>query len=222
MKMKLCIIMSMLMCLGIVKMNGQVRLGVEAGVNMTSLGVRGNHAQIVPVGGLVVDYQFENNMIIQSGLHYVMKGANSLVNGSKELMVRLGYIELPVMVGYRLPVAEHIYMIPQMGAYFACGVNGYGEFGSNFVNTGIGNTDGIWYNPFKRFDLNTGKEEYIEPFKRFDTGLRFALSTEVYKFNLTLSYDLGLKKVWKEFDPGDYFKYKNRSVAITLGYKFNL
>lgn len=110
MKMKLCIIMSMLMCLGIVKMNGQVRLGVEAGVNMTSLGVRGNHAQIVPVGGLVVDYQFENNMIIQSGLHYVMKGANSLVNGSKELMVRLGYIELPVMVGYRLPVAEHIYI----------------------------------------------------------------------------------------------------------------
>lgn len=118
MKMKLCIIMSMLMCLGIVKMNGQVRLGVEAGVNMTSLGVRGNHAQIVPVGGLVVDYQFENNMIIQSGLHYVMKGANSLVNGSKELMVRLGYIELPVMVGYRLPVAEHIYMIPQMGGLF--------------------------------------------------------------------------------------------------------
>ena len=34
MKMKLCIIMSMLMCLGIVKMNGQVRLGVEAGVKI--------------------------------------------------------------------------------------------------------------------------------------------------------------------------------------------
>lgn len=31
-----------------------------------------------------------------------------------------------------------------------------------------------------------------------------------------------LKKTWKEFDPDNYFKYKNRSVAITLGYKFTL
>nr|WP_129730816.1 porin family protein [Parabacteroides goldsteinii] len=221
MKIKFCLL-SMLICLSVVRLSAQVRLGVETGVNMASLGVRGNHAQILPTGGLVADYQFDNNVMIQSGLHYVMKGANSLVNGTQELMVRLGYIELPVMVGYRFPVADHIYIVPQIGAYFACGVNGYGEFGPNFRNTGIGNTDGVWYNPFKRFDLKTGKEEYVEPFERFDTGLRFAVSAEVHKFNLALAYDLGLKRTTKEFDPEHYFKYKNRSVAITIGYKFNL
>lgn len=222
MKAKICIILSALICLSVVKLSAQVRLGAEAGVNLASLGVRGNHAQVLPVGGLTIDCQLGNNMMFLSGLHYTMKGANSLVDGTRECMVRLGYLELPVMFGYRIPVVEHISLVPQVGAYFAYGVNGYGEFGANFAQAGIGNTDGVWSNPFERFDLKTGKNEYIEPFERFDSGLRFALSAEVYKFNLSLAYDLGLKKTWKEFDPNNYFKYKNRSVAITIGYKFNL
>lgn len=222
MKTKLCIILSMLIGMSVVKLSAQVRLGAEVGVNMARLGVKGDHRQVLPVGGLTIDYQLGNNIMLLSGIYHTTKGANGLVDGSRELMVRLGYLELPVMVGYRIPVVEHISLVPQLGAYFACGVNGYGEFGVNFVHTGIGNTDGIWYNPFERFDLKTGKNEYIEPFERFDSGLRFALSAEVYKFNLSLAYDLGLKKTWKEFDPDNYFKYKNRSVAITIGYKFNL
>lgn len=222
MRTKLCVILSILVSMSVMKLSAQVRLGVEAGVNLASLGVRGNHAQVLPVGGFTIDCELGNNMMFLSGLHYTMKGANGLVHGSDELMVRLGYLELPVMFGYRVPLVEHISLVPQVGAYFACGVNGYGEFGANFVHTGIGNTDGVWYNPFERFDLKTGKNEYIKPFERFDSGLRFALSAEVYKFNLSLAYDLGLKKVWKEFDPDNYFKYKNRSVAITIGYKFTL
>ncbi|WP_455638164.1 outer membrane beta-barrel protein [Parabacteroides sp.] len=222
MRIRFYFIMISLITFSVVKLSAQVRLGAEAGVNLTSLGVRGNHKQVLPVGGLTIDCQLGSKMMLLSGLHYTMKGANGLVDGSRELMVRLGYLELPVMFGYRIPIVEHISLIPQVGAYFACGVNGYGEFGANFVHTGIGKTDGIWYNPFKKFDLKTGKEEYIEPFERFDAGLRFAVSVEVYKFNLSLSHDLGLKRTWNEFDPDHYFKYKNRSVAITLGYKFSL
>lgn len=221
MKQKLCIIMMALLSMGAAKMNAQVRLGAEVGVNMASLGVRGNHAMVLPTGGLVADYQFKNNMMISSGLHYVMKGANTLSGAPEDLMVRLGYLELPVMVGYRMPVAEHVYLVPQVGAYFACGVNGYAEFNES-SSLGIGNTDGVWYNPFEQFDLKNEKKEYIEPFERFDAGLRFALSADVYKFNLSLAYDLGLKRTHKHFDPEHYFKYRNRSVAVTLGYKFNL
>lgn len=43
MKTKICIILSALICLSVVKVSAQVRLGAEAGVNLARLGVRGDH-----------------------------------------------------------------------------------------------------------------------------------------------------------------------------------
>lgn len=51
MKTKLCIILSMLIGMSVVKLSAQVRLGAEVGVNMARLGVKGDHRQVLPVGG---------------------------------------------------------------------------------------------------------------------------------------------------------------------------
>lgn len=224
MKIKILII-SLLTFLGIGQSQAQLRIGAETGVNLSSVKVKGNHAQIMPTGGITLDYTCNNGVSVITGIHYTMKGANSILadNFRKELMVRLGYLELPVMVGYQIPLAPKINIIPSFGAYFALGINGYGEIGANFAQTGIGNTDGIWDNPFKEFNLKNEAQEKIKPFERFDTGLRFGLSAEVYQFSLSLNYDLGLTNMWDGY-PNDQLVslLKNRSIAISIGYKFNL
>lgn len=108
----------------------QWRLGAEVGIDLSSVNNPANHTQIGEHGGLTVDYAFKNKINLASGIYYTMKGANSIRVNSYDLLARLGYLEIPVMVGYRIPVAPDIHLIPAVGAYFAWGVNGNGELTS--------------------------------------------------------------------------------------------
>ena len=233
MKIKLYIILSILACTSMVKMSAQDRLGAEIGMNVSSLAIKANGHNVDVAGGLSVDYLFNNGITLQSGLYYSSKGASGLwdqYNYSGELRqadIHLGYIEVPLMVGYRIPVMSNVYLVPSVGAYFACGVTGYGEIDVIVSNEhGHGRISDRWDNPYKGFKKDWLADTEVKAFDRFDSGLRFGLSGEISRFVVSFAYDLGLKKVWSGFDTGSYktstHKMKNRTACISVGYKFNL
>lgn len=223
----------MLICLSVVKMSAQVRLGAEIGMNVSSLAIKANGHNVDVAGGLSVDYLFNNGVTLQSGLYYSSKGASGLWDGhnySSELRqvdIHLGYMEIPLMVGYRIPVMSNVYLVPSVGAYFACGVAGYGEIDVIVSNEqGNGRISDQWDNPYKGFKKDWLADTELKAFDRFDSGLRFGLSGEISRFVVSFVYDLGLKKVWSGFDTESYktstHKMKNRTACISVGYKFNL
>ncbi len=63
-----------------------------------------------------------------------------------------GYLEIPLMVGYRIPLMEKVHLVPSIGTYFACGVVGSGDL-DIIVSDESGSTRPAetWDNPFKDF-----------------------------------------------------------------------
>lgn len=231
MKIKLCIL-SILICMSVVKLNAQFRLGAEVGMNVSSLAIISNSHNVDVSGGLSVDYLFKNGTVLQSGLFYSRKGASGLwdqYNYSCALRqgdFHLGYVEIPLMVGYRIPVMNNVYIVPAVGAYFACGAGGYAEVDVIVSNeNGTGRYPDNW-NPYKDFRMEWLADTKINAFDRFDSGLHFGLSGEISRFVISFAYDLGLKKVWSGFDTESYktdtHKMKNRTATFSIGYKFSL
>ncbi|WP_301703925.1 outer membrane beta-barrel protein [uncultured Parabacteroides sp.] len=207
----------------------QWRLGAEVGIDLSSVNVITNHTQIGSHGGLTVDYAFKNRINLSTGVFHTMKGANTICADDLgyEMLVRLGYLEVPVMIGYRIPIASNIHLTPSIGTYFSWGVNGYGEFEksttSNTPNESMNLTE--WSNPFESHYYNTAESErkLAYAFNRFDTGLRFGLNTEIGRVSMSFNYDLGLKSMWKGFmDAGLYHQLRNRNATLAIGYKFQL
>lgn len=231
MKIKLCIL-SMLICMSVVKASAQFRVGAEVGMNISSLAIISNFHRPGVTGGLSVDYLLKNGMMLQSGFLYSRKGASGLwdqYNYSCDLRqanFKLSYLEIPLMVGYRIPLKKDIYMVPAVGAYLACGAGGYAELDLIVSNeNGTGRYHSEW-NPFEDFQMEWLADTEIKAFDRFDAGLRFGLSGEISRFVISFAYDLGLKKVWSGFDTESYktdtHKMKNRTATFSIGYKFSL
>lgn len=207
----------------------QWHLGAEVGIDLSSVNVITNHTQIGSHGGLTVDYAFKNRINLSTGVFHTMKGANTICADDLgyEMLVRLGYLEVPVMIGYRIPIASNIHLTPSIGTYFSWGVNGYGEFEksttSNTPNESMNLTE--WSNPFESHYYNTAESErkLAYAFNRFDTGLRFGLNAEIGRVSMSFNYDLGLKSMWKGFmDAGLYHQLRNRNATLAIGYKFQL
>lgn len=219
---------AVLLCLSFMPAKAQWRLGAEVGIDLSSVNVITNHTQIGSNGGITVDYTFKNNINLATGVYHTMKGANTICADSYgyEMLVRLGYVELPLMIGYRIPIVSNIYLTPAIGGYFAWGVNGTGEFEKNkafddpdeFMNMPE------WSNPFEAHHYHTAtKPAVVNAFDRFDGGLRFGLNADIGKVNLSFNYDLGLKDMWSGFSGGNIVHpLRNRNATLAIGYKFNL
>lgn len=224
--MKLLIVV--LFCFGFMQVEAQLRLGAEVGIDLSSVNVVTNHTQIGSNGGVSVDYTFKNKINLATGIYHTMKGANTVCADSYgyEMLVRLGYVELPLMIGYRIPVASNIYLTPTIGGYLAWGVNGYGEFEKNRVfddpNEFMNITE--WSNPFKNHYYKTASGSgIVNAFNRFDGGLRFGLNADIGKVNLSFNYDLGQKEMWPGFLDGKLVHpLRNRNATLAIGYKFIL
>lgn len=223
-----CILLLLLICMVSMQTKAQFQLGAEVGTNLSSVAVASNHLRSGLGGGISANYTFQKQVVLQTGLYYVTKGANNLNNTLnsgpfiQRLDVRLGYIELPVMVGYRIPLVEHISIVPLVGMYVAYGVNGNGEYKSYTIKSNY-SASSTWDNPF----TSTGNgADRLQAFKRFDYGLRFRVNADIYNFTLALSYDLGLQKNWVGFDDTMIAVskniLKNRSAMISIGYNFSL
>lgn len=171
--------------------------GVKAGLNLSNVGgdISESDAKIGFNVGVTLDYSFTPEFYLLTGLELTTKGFKvDLVDATSNLM----YLQLPVHVGYKLPVAETTKIVFHAGPYVAYGIGG---------KTKATNTE---YGKISANSFSTGG------YKEFDFGLGLGVGAEFGKFGVGLGYDFGLINVVDM----DGVSVRNMNGYLTVGYKF--
>jgi len=189
----------LIMTVSVNAQDNPVLFGVKAGMNISNVNgdVDGTDAKIGFNAGVTLDYGFTSNVYLLTGLELTTKGFKvDDVDASANLM----YLQLPVHVGYKLPVTEGTNIVFRAGPYLAYGIAGK----TKVVNPEDG----------KKYKENSFGDD---GFKRFDFGLGFGVGAEFGKINAGVGCDFGLVNI---ADTDGNGKVRNMNVSISVGYKF--
>ncbi|MDE6228437.1 MAG: PorT family protein [Muribaculaceae bacterium] len=190
--------------------------GVEAGYVNSTLAVE-EYESSARSGfkvGLDAEYTLGNHISFESGLAYIRKGAitsdnNMLGTGISSIkFAEMDYLQIPLMAGYKFELGNQFCIKPEVGGYFAVGVNG-----DSFV-TGVDAFNQPYEARVRTFS-NTDSKNGVAPFRpcnRADGGLAFALNLNYRHFALKAEYDLGLATATY------YGNGKQRSLSVSLAY----
>jgi hypothetical protein len=118
-------------------------------------------------------------LFFESGLYYTEKGGESNYKGSK-FTYGLNYLEVPLLLKYKAPVARDVSIEPFFGGFLACGVGGK-----------IKDYD-------QRQAYDSFNSDYNDNFNRFDGGIKLGCGASFQMFYLEASYDIGLANVGKD------------------------
>lgn len=183
-----------------------LQFGVKAGANLSNWSgdINDTDAKFGFNVGVTVDYAFNTNWYLMSGLEFTTKGAKiDLITdytgeyATAKLTGNAMYLQLPIHAGYKLPIAENTNLVFHAGPYLAYGVGGK-------VTTKI---DGF----------GKVKDDFFgdHSFKRFDFGLGFGAGVEFGKINAGLGYDFGLVNINQGIGT-----VRNMNGYLSVGYKF--
>jgi len=208
--------------------------------------------------GVVADIPIPkvSNLYIQPGLYYVMRGSKIEGAGSIDMSgdgrlydchynaeFNAGYVEIPILASYRIPVGKDMKVHLNAGPYFAYGIHGKLKPLNNkeekdvapwiLVNNGNGKAS------FADVKIGDEEEDLLKLYgedgimKRFDLGLNFAVGFSYQKFYAELGYEFGLLNSGKTIELDTYenygkfqailkqeFKMRNSSLFFQLGYNF--
>ncbi|MDE6304283.1 MAG: PorT family protein, partial [Paramuribaculum sp.] len=164
--------------------------------------------------GADAEYTLKNHLSFESGLSYIRKGAT--VSGNNMLSSRISsikfsemnYLQIPLMIGYKVETGSGFSFKPQIGGYFAAGING-----DSFV-TGTDNFNQPYEARVNTFSTTTSING-VAPFRpchRADGGLSFALNLNYRHFSVKAQYDLGLTAATI------YGSGKQRTLSVSLAY----
>jgi len=184
-----------------------LRFGVKAGANLSTFtgDLDDLDAKFGFNIGVTVDYSITENIYLSSGLEFTNKGAKAEydfrpVDGDKyDVTMTANYLQLPIHIGYKLPISEGVIINFHGGPYLAYGIGGKTKF---------------------EYGNKTEKENTFgdDGFKRFDFGLGLGAGVEFGNINVGLGYDFGLVNIADDDD--DDISVKNGNAYLTVGYKF--
>lgn len=193
----------------------QVRLGVEAGLNLAnqhvkasvggfSAGQTGNTIASFHLG-FVADAEIAKNLYVRpklllSGKGSRFKNTSSTPGVGSNVTFRPYYLELPINVVYKYPLSNHMKVFAGFGPNFAFGI--FGNAKSGDMKDDVFQKDG---------------------FKRFDFGLEYLAGVELTR-NIVASihYTQGLSNIYNGSNTGiSSINWKNRLFGISFGYMFD-
>lgn len=146
--------------------------------------------------GAVAGFQlgYASPVYFETGVYYIEKGGEGRYEGSK-FTYGLNYIEVPLLLKYRIDAARGFSIQPFAGGYLSGGVGG------NIKDFGHRQAFGSF-----------GKDG----FKRFDGGLRLGLGMQFDLLYAEVGYDIGLSNISQ-----DYFdSTRTGSLFATVGVNF--
>lgn len=166
--------------------------GLEAGYVNSDLSVCDNSATSRSgfKFGANAEFTLRNSISFESGLSYIRKGAivtgNNMMNTaiSSIRFAEMDYLQIPVMAGYRFNLGNDFSLKPELGAYFAVGING-----DSFV-TGIDSFNQPYEKRVGTFSGANGVP--YRPCNRVDGGLSFAINAKWLHIGIKVEYDLGV------------------------------
>ena len=201
---------------------------INAGGSLSDMRIKGSStdSKYGFRGGVGLEMNLPNNLFLQTGLDFAMKGANSNsmvvgdVNGDgyspdvymSEEMVRASYLILPVKAGYRLNVSRVVRLNFTFGPYLGYGIGGKYKAREAFKMALPGSelSNGT-HTEYSEFDYDTFSSETL---KRFDMGLAASAGVECKRILLNFGYEHGLIN----YSRGSSSSY-NSAFFLTLGYR---
>ena len=209
-------------------MNAQLRFGVKAGANISSLSstselINNTNATLNYQTGVLMQLKL-GNFAIQPEVLYSVKGGeleNPIVGNNENKSGPLG-----ALTGYatKLDYRTQNIDIP---------VNF--QYGMDFGTARVYAQAGPWLSiqvaaSLKDASNNTGcytAVNNVYGFNRVDYGLGFGVGAEYHNFQLSVKYDFGMKEVGKEYlstysstNLNPLYDMKNNNLSISLAYLF--
>jgi len=216
--------------------------GVKAGMNLSNTTTDDYDPKVgFNIGG-TVEYNLGHNFFLGSGLEFTTKGAKASMNytdldfvdgkytGRIKNSLNLMYLQLPLTVGYRLPVSDNLNITFRAGGYVAYGLTIRGKCKYNGIVTEPDGEKRDW-----NFEIKYKSFDYAN-IKRFDFGLLGSVGVEFNKFSVNLGYEYGLRNLegmplennpsygqsggYNSLDYNKSSKWKNMNATLSVGYKF--
>lgn len=174
----------------------QVKWDVKFGMNFSNM-TKIDESKALPgfTLGVGMDYGFNENWSLQSGLMISSKGFK-FKEGDWKDKYRPIYLDIPILAAYKFNISDNTKFVINAGPYLAIGLGGKNK-----------ETD---EEDIKLFD----KDGY--DWKRFDLGIQYGIGLELsdrYLINLT-----GQNGFISPVDGGD--DPKNMTFTIGVGYRF--
>lgn len=182
----------------------QMRIGVRAGGNYSTFQYGGEALEVKdgligPHAGIVVYSSLDSPVYLQSGLLYSVKGLSASDDDMPDLEMSLKYefIELPVNVGFQIPIGSSFKISPYIGGYGAYAYKGTAKF--------MGISVDIFDNEFFEEDEKAKRIDYGA-----NVGLGFHFGNRII---LNAQYAHGLANLG---DAEDKVNSRTASVGLTF------
>ena len=190
--------------------NAQIRVGLKAGVNAST--IHGSGVAVNPrlglQGGVLVDIPMTKSFSLQPALVVSTKGykvdfevtnTTGLLSSPITNLTRLVYAEVPVLALFRARISPSIRFYGGVGPYVALGLSG--KLSSTYSLLG---EQGVVFNS-GRVTSNS--------YRRVDYGASAAAGLEVKRFLIGLNYTYGLVDLGSAT-----FEAYHRTLGVTVGF----
>lgn len=189
-------LMTAVLCMFALAGFSQVKWDAKFGMNFSNM-TKIDESKALPgfTLGVGMDYGFNENWSLQSGLMISSKGFK-FKEGDWKDKYRPIYLDIPILAAYKFNISDNTKFVINAGPYLAIGLGGKNK-----------ETD---EEDIKLFD----KDGY--DWKRFDLGIQYGIGLELsdrYLINLT-----GQNGFISPVDGGD--DPKNMTFTIGVGYRF--
>ncbi|MDU1903490.1 MAG: porin family protein [Dysgonomonas sp.] len=201
--------------------------GVKSGVSLSNTSTDEYDMKVGFTGGVFVDYNFSRSVFLRSGLDFTMKGAKLDAYG-EELSssvpvtynyvekIRMNYLQIPLMIGYKYRVADGTNIYIAAGTYFAYGIYGKGKYSISSVNNSGA--------PVIRTESKHDGFDDME-LKKFDFGLSGNIGVIYDRYSINVGYEHGLVNLQKDITNRDLMafrqdRWRNLAATCTVGYRF--
>lgn len=214
-----------------VSASAQVSFGIKGGFNLSNIKLSESGLSISPKDlagyhvGVIADIPLVSNLYLQPGLFASRKGFDFSMSESyqgyvypdvnRDVSVDLAakplYLEMPLLLSFRLPVNTGLSLALEAGPYAAYGIGGDVVIKASYGGTEVLNEKQDF---FKDSQIN-----------RFDAGAQIGLGLYVGRFLFSAGYQMGLvnlamKEVGSELVLEPDSKAVNRNLIISAGIRF--
>ena len=180
-----------------------VSIGMKGGVNFSKLHHSDYNTDVNYKLGYHIGVEFDINLCqslsINSGAYFIQKGYKLEVPDAQiKVHDDAKWIEVPVLLSYRIPLSDATKFQLNLGPYFS-----YGLGGKQKMDYAGGTTE------MDSFDKYDG-------LKRADVGLSYGCAVSVSQLLFSVSYENSLIKLGQRSSDDS----KNRCISISMGYYF--
>lgn len=214
-------LVTMVLCVISITTFGQLKLGIEAGYNISQFSERGDNQQYYHLStingfnvGIVAEEKLKKHFFVQTGLSYTKKGSETsttqFATNGPSTTLKLDYIQLPLNLVYKVKLNQSITALLGAGLSGAFGIHGT-EKGTN--KDANGNITGVdnkvkFSNNTTQVDNNT---TYIKP---FDLGYNVLAGVEWKSFQLKATLNNGFTSL----KPTGSTTFRNNVYGFSLAY----